>query len=174
MSFLDRIKQNMFGLERGISEVIPGYKGYKQKELRREADKLLRETLVERLRTVSRDLDALQNDLIAAGKIDLLDEAGRATTQVQTFIDRVRTASYGYSGLFDAERVKEEQLDQLYQFDAALLDYVERLNNAVSRARAEVMGDEARSLVLLVLDLAREANATFDRRREVLSQTTDL
>lgn len=174
MSLLDRIKQNMFGLERGISEVIPGYKGYKQKELRREADKLLRETLVGRLRTVSRELDALQNDLIAVGKIDLLDEAGRAVTQLQTFIDRVRTATYGYSGLFDAERVKEEQLDQLYQFDAALLDYVERLNNAVSRARAEVSGDETRALVLLVLDLAREANATFDRRRELLSQTADL
>ncbi len=174
MSLLDRIKQNMYGLERGISEVIPGYNGYKQKELRREADKLLRETLVARLRTISRELDALQNDLIAAGKIDLLDEAGRAVTQLQTFMDRIRTASYGYGGLFDAERVKEEQLDQLYQFDAALLDYVDRLANAISRARSEIAGDETRSLVLLVLDIAREANATFDRRREVLSQTMDL
>ena len=62
MSLLDRIKENMFGLERGIADALPGYKGYKQKELRREADKLLRETLAARLRTVKTQLDNLQQD----------------------------------------------------------------------------------------------------------------
>ena len=79
-TLLDRIKSNMYGLERGIANVVPGYKGYKQKELRREADKLLRDTLVSRLRTVKRQLDALQQDLISSGKIDLLDIVGSATT----------------------------------------------------------------------------------------------
>ncbi|MGC9397693.1 MAG: hypothetical protein ACP5HM_00985 [Anaerolineae bacterium] len=169
MTLLDRIKENMYGLERGIAEVVPGYKGYKQKELRREADKLLRDTLVSRLRTVKRQLDVLQQDLISAGKIDLLDVVGSATTQLQTFIDRIRTASYGYGGLFSAVRVKEEDLERVYQFDAQLLDYVDRIESAVGRAREAVESEEASAQVLILRDLGREANDTFDRRQEIIN-----
>jgi len=169
MSLLDRIKSNMFGLERGVSDVLPGYKGYKQKELRREADKLLRETIAARIRTVKTQLDGLQQDLISTGNFDLLDETGSAATQLQTFIDRVRTAAYGYSGFFDAVRVKEDALDQVYAFDAALLDYVDRIEGAIGRAREGINGEDLRAQVLLIRDLAREANMTFDERKEILT-----
>ncbi len=174
MTLLDRIKENMYGWERGVSNVVPGYKGYKQKELRREADKLLRDTLVSKLRTVKRQMDTLQQDLISAGKIDMLDVVGSATTQLQTFIDRIRTASYGYGGLFSAVRVKEEDLDRVYQFDAQLLDYVERLEGAIGRAREAVGGEDAASHILLIRDLTREANDTFDRRQEVINGSDAL
>lgn len=169
MSLLDRIKGNMYGLERGVAEVLPGYKGYKQKEMRREADKLLRETIAARMRTVKTQLDGLQQDLISHGRFDLLTETGSAATQIQTFIDRVRTAAYGYGGFFDAVRIKEDTLDQVYAFDAALLDYVDRIEGAISRAREGIQGEDLRALVLLIRDLAREANMTFDQRKEVLT-----
>lgn len=174
MTLLDRIKDGMFGVERGISDVVPGYKGYKQKELRREADKLLRDAIAARMRTVKTHLDGLQQDLIANGKIDLLDETGSAATQIQTFIDRVRTAAYGYGGFFDAARIKEEELDRVYEFDARLMDYVERIEAAIARAREEITGENLRPMILMVRDLAREANTTFDERQEVLKGTLDL
>lgn len=170
MSLLNNVKDEMSGLEKLVSK-IPGYKGYKEKEQRREADKLLREHIANRLRTVKTQLDGLQTDLISAGKIDLLDEAGSASTQLQTFIDRLRTASYGYSGLFDAVRVKEDDLDRVYEFDASLLSYADRLEGAIGRAREGLEGEDARSLILLIRDLAREANATFDERQDVLRGT---
>ncbi len=173
MSLLDQIKGEMGGLEQKLTELIPGYRGYKQKELRREADKLLRDTLVSRLRAVKRQMDALQQDLISAGKFDLLDEVGSAITQLQTFTDRVRTAAYGYGGLFDAVRVKEDDLDRLYQFDLQLLDYARRMEEAVSRAKTEVEGD-VKPLILLIRDIAREANVTFDERAEIIKGTADV
>jgi len=169
MSLLDRIKDNMFGLERGIADALPGYKGYKQKELRREADKLLRETLAVRMRTVKTQLDNLQQDLISSGNFDLLDETGSAVTQLQTFIDRLRTAAYGYGGFFDAVRVKEDTLDQVYAFDAALLDYVDRIEGAIGRAREGINSEDLRAQILLIRDLTREANMTFDQRKEILT-----
>lgn len=170
MSLLDQVKDQMSGIEK-LAAKIPGYKGYKEKELRREADKLLRDHIVNRMRTVKTQLDGLQQDLIGAGKFDLLDETGSAATQIQTFIDRVRTASYGYGGLFDAVRVKEEDLDRVYAFDNTLLSYAERIESAVNNARAGVEGEDARALILLVRDLAREANTTFDERQDVLRGT---
>lgn len=170
MSLLDNIKNEMSGFEKLVSK-IPGYKGYKEKEQRREADKLLREHIANRMRTVKTQLDNLQNDLIGAGKIDLLDETGSAATQLQTFIDRVRTAPYGYAGLFDATRIKEDDLDRVYEFDAALLGYADRIEGAVSRAREGLEGEDARALILMVRDLAREANSTLDERADVLRNT---
>ena len=170
MSLLDQVKDQMSGFEQLVAK-IPGYKGYKEKELRREADKLLRDHIVNRLRTVKTQLDGLQQDLIGAGKFDLLDETGSAATQIQTFIDRVRTAAYGYSGLFDAVKVKEDELDRVYEFDSALVGYADRIENAISNARAGVEGEDARALILMVRDLAREANTTFDERQDVLRGT---
>jgi hypothetical protein len=171
MSLLDNIKGEMSGLEELLAK-IPGYKGYKDKEQRREADKLLRDHIVSRMRTVKSQLDALQTDLISAGKIDLLDEAGSASTQIQTFLDRVRTASYGYGGLFDAVRIKEDDLDRVYEFDSALVGYAERIEGAIARAREGLEGEDARSLVLMIRDLAREANSVFDQRADVLRGTS--
>jgi len=173
MSLLDQMKEKMSGFEELVGK-IPGYKGYKDKEMRREADKLLRDTIANRMRTVKTQLDNLQQDLIGAGKLDLLDETGSAATQIQTFIDRVRTASYGYGGLFDAVRIKEEDLDRVYEFDTALMGYVERIENAIASARENITGEDARSPILMIRDLAREANSVFDERTEVLRGTTSI
>lgn len=171
MGLLDQVKANLSSAESFLAEKVPGYSGYKQKEMRREADKLLRETIAARMRTVKTQLDGLQQDLISAGKLDLLDETGSAATQIQTFIDRVRTASYGYSGLFSATRVKEEDLERIYEFDATLLDYADRIEAAIAQAKADLEGEGLRSSILAIRDIAREANATFDQRREFISGT---
>lgn len=170
MSLLDNVKDEMSGFEKLVAK-IPGYKGYKEKELRREADKLLREAIAARMRTVKKGLNALQQDMVSEGKYDLLDEAESAATQLQTFIDRVRTATYGYGGLFDAVRIKEDDLDRVYQFDEALMSYADRIEGAVERAREGLAGEEARALVLMIRDITREANATFDERQDVLRGT---
>ncbi len=172
MSMLDKVKNEMSGLE-GLIAKIPGYKGYKEKEQRREADKLLRDHISGRMRTVKTQLDALQTDLVSAGKFDLLDETGSAATQIQTFIDRVRTAPYGYGGLFDAAKVKEDDLDRVYEFDSTLVSFADRIEAAIARAREGVEGEDARSLVLMIRDLGREANATFDQRADVLRGTAE-
>lgn len=174
MSLLDQIKGDMAGLEETMANVIPGYKGYKQKELRREADKLLRDTLADRMRTVKTQLNGLQKELISNGKFDLLDDVESAATQLQTFIDRVRTASYGYSGLFDATKVQEEDLDRLYEFDAYLMDYVERVEAAIQSAYDNIASEEAEAKIREIRNLAREANTTFDRRREYINDVQSV
>ncbi len=173
MGLLDQMKEEMSGLENLVGK-IPGYKGYKEKEMRREADKMLRDAIAARMRTVKTQLDGLQQELIGAGKFDLLDETGSAATQLQTFIDRVKTASYGYGGLFDAVRIKEDDLDRVYEFDNALIAYVERIEGAIATARESVAGEDPRSPILLIRDLAREANSVFDERVEVMRGTSTL
>jgi len=113
---------------------IPGYRGYKERELRREADRLIREHLLRLLEPAYRDFKSSM--LNAAGDTALM----QTYNQVQALFDRViaklRTASYGYSGLFDAVKIREAELDKLLEYDWSLVSSVEKLAKLAREAAA--------------------------------------
>jgi hypothetical protein len=154
---------------------IPGYKGYKEKEMRREADKLLRETLARRLEEQWRRLPDIQKQLLNSGQIQWLDDIEGATMKLQTFIDRLQTATYGYAGFFDAVRVKEDELDQLYDFDMSLDEQVDAIAAAVDQLAAAAMSKEGVGEAIARLNSAAvTANETFGRRQDVLTGTGNI
>lgn len=151
---------------------VPGYKGYKEKEMRREADKLLRDALARRLEEQWRRLPNVQKQLLSSGQILWLDDIESATMQLQTLIDRLKTASYGYAGFFDAVRVKEDELDQLYDFDLTLNDEVDQVAASVDQLAAAAMSNEGVGEAIVQLNSATAAaNETFIRRKDVLTRT---
>ena len=164
----EKVKGDRSALEK-LLDVIPGWGGYQERQTRRKADQVLRQTLGEKLAGQRRKLDVAQQDLISHGRVDLVDDVGTAVTQLQTFIDRVRFASYGYSGLFDAVKVNQAELEQMYQFDAALFEYVERLDEASGRLREAIpSGQGLVETIRVVQDICREANSTFDQREHLM------
>ncbi len=155
-----------------LGSVIPGWKGYQERQERRSADQLMRQTLAEKMTAQRKRLDVAQQELINSGKLDLVDDIGRAVTQLQTFIDRVRLASYGYSGLFDAVKINQEELEQMYTFDAALFEYVDRLDTANDRLLEAIgTGEGLQEVIRIVQAICREANSTFDEREHVVLGT---
>ena len=164
----EKVKEDRNLLEK-LGSVIPGWKGYQERQERRSADQLMRQTLAEKMTAQRKRLDVAQQELINSGKIDLVDDVGRAVTQLQTFIDRVRLASYGYSGLFDAVKINQDELEQMYNFDMALFQYVERLSSANDRLREAIpSGQGLVDIIRIVQDICREANSTFDEREHVI------
>jgi hypothetical protein len=158
------------GLE-SLAKRIPGYHGYKEKEMRREADKLLRTEVARKLDDERKGLSELQVQLVSQGQIEHVDDLERAVMKLQLLIDRIKTASYGYAGLFDAVKVKEEQLDALYDFDNQMLDvadeiatYADRVSSAI--AAKEGVGASIGDLVSVV----EEANTVFGHREEAILQ----
>ncbi len=164
-----KVQESQSGLEKILAK-IPGWGGYQERQNRSKADQILRQTLAENLATQRRNLDTAQKDLINHGKIDLIDDVGSAVTQLQTFIDRVRTATYGYSGMFDAVKVNEDELEQMYNFDAALFEYEDRLAAATGRLREAIsIGEGIVETIRIIQDICREANASFDQREHVMT-----
>jgi hypothetical protein len=90
-----REEQDVFGKLLGK---IPGFSGYFDRDQRRSADKLLRETIAARYEEQHRRISSLQRDLISQGGIAYVDDLEAAAIKLRQFIDRVRTASYGYAG----------------------------------------------------------------------------
>ena len=168
MDAIEKAKEAMSGLERGLSK-LPGIKGYKEKELRREADKSVRDSLARRLEARRRKITALQSELLTAGGLLWMDDVEKVVGRLQLLIDRIKTASYGYAPLFDSEKVKEEQLDKLGQFDESLLAEVTRLDEAISTLEEAVAANEnVKQAIAGVGDFLSALNETFGRREEAI------
>jgi len=166
-----KVARGLGGLER-VAQVIPGYKGYKEKELRREADKLLRMHLTRQLEEQWRRLSGLQKRLIDMGRLELVGALEEAVMKLQTFMDRLKTASYGYSGFFDAIKVREEQLDALYEFDNALLEEVPKVAAGIDKVAEAIAAKKG--MAEAIADLAAVLQAiieTFNKRTEAISQS---
>jgi hypothetical protein len=120
MSGIDeRVQESKNWLER-LAEKIPGLRGYKKKEIRRETDKIQRVYVAERLDTCLAKLDDVKLDLVKAGNLDAVGEVDVVMRKLRTVRDRVQFADYGYAGMFDPTKVGVEKLDELYAFDQSL------------------------------------------------------
>jgi hypothetical protein len=169
----EAVESALGGLE-GLMKKIPGYKGYKEKELRREADKLLRDQIAGQLDDQRRRLVGLQNRAISQAQIEYLDDLERTGMKLQLLIDRVKTAAYGYAGLFDALKVKEEQLDMLYDFDARMLASVNVIATDVDQVESAIATREGIGEAISELtETLEQANRTFGHRHEAILQAAD-
>ncbi len=147
---------------------IPGYRGYHEKEARRDADGALRRMLAQDYAEQHTRLTRVQQTLLAARRLDQLAPVDQAAGRLNHFTDRVRTATYGYAGLRDSVQVDERALDQLYRFDLALADGVDEVSAKVQliEQAAESGGDLHAPLAALD-STVRDLQARFDARADV-------
>ena len=167
----EKIQSSQGKLE-GLMSKVPGFAGYKQKEQRREADKLLRLYVARQYEEQLTRLSNTQYALSSQGGLDALKSVAaleRGTTKLQLLIDRVKTASYGYAGLFDPIKVDEEVLDRLYEFDQAMLEGVDKLAASLDELDKAAQGEETISAqVNQVIAELETLNNTFSRRQDVI------
>jgi hypothetical protein len=147
---------------------IPGFKGYIERQSRRDADKLLRETIASRFETLWQRISALQREMISGGDLSYVDVLESAAIKLRTFADRIRSATYGYSSLFEAVKINEAELNKLYEYDLTLLEFVDRIEHAINNIEASLGTDGLPAAVRSLGSLARESIEAYDRREEVI------
>ena len=156
------------GLEKFVGK-LPGVKGYREKEMRRDADKQVRESLAQRLESRRAKLTALQGELLDAGGLQWMDDVERVVGRLQLFIDRVKTAAYGYAPLWGLNKVDETDLDRLAVFDQDLFEQIPPLDEAIDKLAQAVSGNEGvKEALKAVGDLVSGMNETFNRRSDVI------
>jgi hypothetical protein len=148
---------------------IPGFNGYIERTNRRAADKLLREQVALKYNELAARTSRLQKDIADAGQIDLLDDIDSVGLKLRTFADRIKNASYGYSGFFDAVKINEKELEKIYTFDAAFFMLADQISSGLDNVEVAVAGDGLKAAIRAVNDLARQAGETYDRRYETIT-----
>jgi hypothetical protein len=164
---LDRVagESNFF---KKILSKLPGFKGYVEREERRNADKLLRESIAGNFETIWQRISALQKDAISNGELEIVDDLESAALKLRQFIDRVKTASYGYSGFFDVIKVGTEELNEMYKYDLALLEMEDEVSRAVDNVETSFGTDGLPAAIRHLTSVSQDCVNAFNKRKEVI------
>jgi hypothetical protein len=167
--FFEKVSSQVDPFKKLVS-YIPGFGGYVERQNRRDADALLRETVARRFEEQWSRISNLQAELVSNGMIKYVDDVEKAALALRTFIDKIKTAARGYSGLFDAVKINEAELEKIYQFDAAFFDLGDQIKSGIDNLESSMNDEEALPAAIRnVTTLARLAVETFERRSEVVT-----
>lgn len=153
-----------------LSAKIPGYSGYVDRERRRDIDKLNRERLADRLRSLKRPLTDLMRELTDGGRLLEVGPVDAAIKKLDRLENRVRFASYGYSGFFDVVKIEQAQLDSIYGFDLALVENIDGIDAKLSELKTRAGTPEG--LKAACAEVTAEIDQTdraFDERYKAIN-----
>jgi hypothetical protein len=157
------------GQFRKLEARLPGFKGYLAKEARREADKMLRTSIGRQLDQQKARLQQLSAKLATSGDLDTGPAVEHVRMRLQTVSDKIKTATYGYAGFFDAATVNERELDALYSFDNSLLDDVDAVTTAVTALTATAAGQPFADALAAVGAAVENLNTEWAKRQDVVT-----
>lgn len=149
-----------------IGRYIPGFRGYLEKEYRRESDQLARTWLADQLQRAKQGIDDYGRELIDAGQLEQLDEIDRLRSRLDRTISRLRGQMQGYSGFFDYVRTGEDDLDEVYAHDMQMMEKVKTLADHLQSLSIE-SGPPAQA-VKESLAKIDEVLREIDKREEIL------
>ncbi len=158
-------------LSERIAAFIPGFRGYKEKELRRESDRLIRNHLYTKLSNAKTTLKAAYQKLSDRRYFDVLTDMDRLVAKMDRVAEKVNHASYGYTGFFDVVKVKEDALDRMIDFDNKLIDDADAYIADVDAFKTELASGETKNLKTRIESLTDKLETfedVFDKRDEVI------
>jgi len=132
---------------------IPGFRGYLEREMRREVDKLQRDWLAAQVDRARFAMNGKIRDWTRKGRLENLDLAGSTEKALDRLANRIRHADYGSSGFFDAVKIGEIELDSLYELE-----------------QLPETADE--QMLSRLLDATEGADRKFDERATVFEDVT--
>ena len=158
-------------LSERIVAAIPGFRGYKEKELRRESDKLIRNHLYLKLSNAKTNLKTISQKMADRRYFDVLTDMDRLLAKMDRVAEKVNHASYGYTGFYDIVKVKEDSLDRMIDFDNQLVEGVNGLVAAIDAFKTELASGETKNMkdrIQSITDQLAGFEDTFDKRDEVI------
>lgn len=154
-----------------IVAALPGFRGYKEKELRRESDKLIRNHIYQRLTIARKDLKEAFQKLSDSKMQEVLTDMDRFIMRFDRVAQKINHASYGYAGFFNIVKVEESKLDKMIEFDNGLLDHAEKLVAEADTFKKEVAKqkfEKTRGHLDNLESTLEELEETVDGRDEIV------
>jgi hypothetical protein len=153
----------------GLLDRVPGYRGYRAKEDRRDADRRVREHVAAAFAAQGDRVERVAADLANRRRLDEIGPVDALARDLRHLVDRIGTATYGYGGLWSDRDVDDAALDQLRQFDEGLLSGVEELDQPLADLEAALAaGGDLSAPTRAAADVVRAVHARFDLRHEVV------
>lgn len=150
---------------------LPGFRGYKLKEQRREADRIVRTYVYDSLEHSRDDLMSSLQSLTDNKLSELVEPMNRLVAKLDRLAQKINHASYGYAGFFDSVRVEEPDLDRMLAYDTQLVDSARKLYEMTTLFRSNLAQnkfDDARNSQLRLDGAIGGLELAFDQRKSVI------
>ncbi|MEM1606028.1 MAG: hypothetical protein QXW41_07300 [Fervidicoccaceae archaeon] len=152
--------------------IFPGYRGYKEKELVRETDKIVREQLYRRLKNITSTLREIQAELTSRNKITEANEIERLIYSIDTIASRTRHAPHGYKPLFYVVKVDEKDLSKLLEYDLSLSEIVDKLGKVTETLRVKTtLGEDIKTSIREIQELTRQYDSKLTERDNIITRS---
>ena len=168
----ERVEEDR-GLLKRIQLHIPGFAGYRRKEDLRTADNMLRIQVSNQLKSLRAQLEEARGTLTSNYQMKALEPIGTVIFKCESLEGLIRHAEQGYSGLVSDIKVLEPQLNNLYMFDATMLDGIDGLSKEAAGLVADA-GGEAPKVMAHIQALQKglaDVETNFKRRMNVITGT---
>jgi DNA repair ATPase RecN len=167
---LERVQESEKLLER-IMLIVPGFRGYKLREQRREADRIVRDYIYRALEQSRDNLTSCLQALSDSKALELMEPMNRLLAKLDRIAEKINHASYGYSGFFDSIKIEEVELDKMLSYDTQLMDLVRKFSATTASFKSDLTQNKLENARTAQKDLeASVANleSTFDERKSVI------
>lgn len=137
--YMEKSKQDR-GIFEKISLYIPGYSGYRQKNMRRDIDRLVRSHVAMSIKEVKTVMNDLKRQVMENGDMQSVKTMERIATKIDTYMKTIESAESGYSGMWETIKTNEGDLDAIIEWDEKLVVGSEELKELLKGLRDDVDG----------------------------------
>jgi hypothetical protein len=162
------------GILKTIQTFVPGFRGYRLKEDLRDSDRMLRAQLAKLLGRQRRGLEDCRVIVAQNFNSSQLDSIGGLINRFKMVEGLVQHAETGYSGIAADVRVKETELNRLYEYDTSMIDNIGIISRTVDSLKMSLKNkDDSQSEgeIAQISDAIAEFEDKFERRMAVITNT---
>jgi hypothetical protein len=168
--YLGKVKGERSLLEK-IMGYVPLYHGYKEKELRRESDRLVRMEAVNRLKAAKTSIRRAFANPAMVQKLAQEDtyKYDAINSRLDRVTQRIDRAVAGYAGMFDAIKVKEDKLDTVLEHDVSLIERAEAIKtDSGNFSKMQPGNDDWGTAADALIAKIEEYDSLIDERSRIL------
>jgi len=142
-----------------IGSLIPGYRGYADRDGRRNCDKLMRNNIAEEITKCESFINDRMKTEIKNKKMDSLQDLEECRQKLNTLSEKIKYAPYGESSFFGESQIKEDELQKIYKHDYDIL-------LSTNIFYAEISNSEITDVLLFINSL----NSMLDDRNNFIKE----
>lgn len=152
-----------------MEKIIPGY-DYRVKKNRLNSDRAVRDKLSRELKKSYNMLKEVSDLAYKDGRRDVVEHINDVLNTVDLFRNEIENASFGLSPLFKQDKVSDEAVDRMVEFDKELLSELEVITKATDLVYDHVLASETADIILQV----RKVKRGVDNLRNIFTDRADF
>jgi hypothetical protein len=169
----ERVQEDQ-GVLKKIQLFVPGFRGYRQREDLRDADRMLRDQLAKKLGTQRKQVEDARSLVVNSFGSKELELMGGVINEYKKVEGLVSHSSPGYSGISADIQFKQDKIYKLYDYDASMIDALASMQTGIDQMKSSLAaqdGVRAQRDILQLKVMLSDFESQFKRRIEVIQGT---